>query len=203
MVRCFSVFTALYKKTKDEKWLVLSEKALDKDLELGVFDDDGLFHIDDEFRILPYLAGGGSGLAIPIIELERATNMPKWDKELDGISKISRSKTFYNAGLFQGTTGILAIANLLELQKKEQGLVESALFTLNLHLLEDDDHIFVPGDSCFRLSGDIMSGSSGLLLTVNDILENMNYSWMPILNMEKVFRSTNFKGGEKKVERCP
>jgi serine/threonine protein kinase len=190
-------FTALYKKTKDINWLLLSEKSLERDLKLGVFDDDGLYQIDDDFRVLPYLAGGGSGLAIPIIEFELNAKMRKWDKEIEGICKIPKSKTFFNAGLFQGTTGILAIANLLELYTKKNSLVSSALFTLNLHLLESDDCIFVPGDSCFRLSGDVMSGSSGLLLTVHDILETTNYSWIPILNLEKVFSSSNFKGGEK------
>lgn len=192
-------FTALYKKTNDEKWLLLAEKALEKDLELGLFDKDGLYQIDDDFRILPYLANGGSGLAIPIVELELNANMQKWDKEINGICKIPQSKCFYNAGLFQGTTGILAIANLLELYTKKNSLVSSALFTLNLHLLETDDCIFVPGDSCFRLSGDVMSGSSGLLLTVNDISENRNYSWMPLLNIEKVFSSSSIKGARSKV----
>ncbi|MEK4761135.1 class III lanthionine synthetase LanKC [Viridibacillus sp. FSL E2-0187] len=186
-------FTALYKKTRDNKWLLLSEQALEKDLKLGMFDDTGLYQIDDEFRILPYLAGGSSGLSLPIVELELNAKMKKWNKEIDGISKISKSKCFYNAGLFQGTTGILAVANLLELYTQKNSLVSSALFTLNLHLFEDDDCIFVPGDSCFRLSGDIMSGSSGLLLTVNDILESKNHSWIPILNLEKVFSSSSFK----------
>ncbi|MEK5251710.1 class III lanthionine synthetase LanKC [Bacillus sp. FSL R9-9530] len=186
-------FTALYKKTNDNKWLVLSEQALEKELQLGIFDDTGLYQIDDDFRILPYLAGGGSGLALPIVELEINAKLKKWNKEIDGISKISKSKCFYNAGLFQGTTGILAVANLLELYTKKSSLVNSALFTLNLHLLEDADCIFVPGDSCFRISGDIMSGSSGLLLTINDILESKNHSWIPILNLEKVFSSSTFK----------
>ncbi|WKG33419.1 class III lanthionine synthetase LanKC [Priestia aryabhattai] len=189
-------FTALYKKTEDQKWLLLSEEALEKDLKLGLFDDDGLYQIDDDFRILPYLAGGGSGLAIPMIEFEKNTKVRKWNKEIEGICKIPKSKTFYNAGLFQGTTGILAIANLLELYTKEKELVNSALFTLNLHLLEFDDCVYVPGDSCFRISGDLMSGSAGLLLTVNDILEHTNYSWLPILNLEEVISSSSFKGGE-------
>ena len=172
-------FTALYKKTRDNKWLLLSEQALEKDLKLALFDDTGLYQIDDDYRILPYLAGGGSGLALPIVELELNANIKKWDKEIDGISKISLSKCFYNAGLFQGTTGILAVANLLEQYTKKDSLVSSALFTLNLHLMEVDDCLYVPGDSCFRLSGDLMSGSSGVLLTVNDILENKSHSWMP------------------------
>ncbi|RVT56530.1 class III lanthionine synthetase LanKC [Niallia taxi] len=187
-------FSALYKKTRDEKWLLLSEQALEKELKLGLFDSDGLYQIDDDYRILPYLASGGSGLAIPIVEFELTSEMQKWKKEIDGISKIPKSKCFFNAGLFQGTTGILAIANLIELYTQENNLVKSALFTLNLHLLEKDDCIFVPGDSCFRLSGDIMSGSSGLLLTVHDILENRNYSWLPLLNLDKLFNSSNFNG---------
>lgn len=195
-------FTALYKKTKDDKWLLLSEKALEKELKLGLFDNDGLYQIDDDYRILPYLANGGSGLAIPIVEFELTSKTQKWKNEIEGICKIPKSKCFFNAGLFQGTTGILAIANLLESYTQENNLVKAALYTLNLHLLENEEYIFVPGDSCFRISGDIMSGSSGLLLTVNDILENRNYSWLPLLNLEELLNSSNLNGvrSQKKVE---
>ncbi|HFK1453550.1 class III lanthionine synthetase LanKC [Bacillus pacificus] len=182
-------FSALYKKTNNTKWLSLSQKALEKDLSLGLFDKDGVYHIDDDYRVLPYLAGGSSGLAVAIIELEINSRTSTWTKEIEGISKIAKSKTFYNCGLFHGTAGIVATSNLIDLYKGSNDLTKSALQTLNLHLLEKDNYLYVPGDSCFRISGDLLSGSSGLLLVLQDILDSKNYSWLPILNLEKVLES--------------
>ncbi|MED3481736.1 class III lanthionine synthetase LanKC [Bacillus toyonensis] len=183
-------FSALYKKTKNTKWLSLAQKTLEKDLSLGLFDEDGVYHVDDDFRILPYLAGGSAGLAIAIIELQINSRTNTWTKEIEGISKIAKSKTFYNCGLFHGTAGIVASSNLIDLYKDSNDLTKSALKTLNLYLLEKDNYLYVPGDSCFRVSGDLLSGSSGLLLVLQDILDSKNYSWLPILNLEKVLEST-------------
>ncbi|MFJ8531577.1 class III lanthionine synthetase LanKC [Bacillus sp. NPDC094106] len=182
-------FSALYKKTKNTKWLSLAQKTLEKDLSLGVFDEDGVYHIDDDFRVLPYLAGGSCGLAIAIIELEIHSRTNPWTKEIEGISKIAGDKTFYNCGLFHGTAGIVATSNLIDLYKGSNDLTKSALQILNLHLLEKDNYLYTPGDSCFRVSGDLLSGSSGLLLVLQDILDSQNYSWLPILNLAKVLES--------------
>lgn len=183
-------FSALYKKTKNNKWLLLAQKTLEKDLSLGLFDENGVYHVDDDYRVLPYLAGGSCGLAIAIIELETNSRTNTWAKEIEGISKIARSKTFYNCGLFHGTAGIVASSNLIALYKGSDDLTRSSLQTLNLHLLEKDNYLYTPGDSCFRVSGDLLSGSSGLLLVLQDIVDSKNYSWIPILNLEKVLEST-------------
>ncbi|WP_458048159.1 hypothetical protein, partial [Klebsiella pneumoniae] len=71
------------------KWFNLSRDMLDRELEKTLFDDDGLFQVDDEFRILPYLSSGGSGLSIPMIIYENIANEKIWTKELEGIAKIS------------------------------------------------------------------------------------------------------------------
>lgn len=178
--------SCLYRATNNEKWLHLSRKMLNKELEKTLFDDTGLFQVDDDFRILPYLSSGGAGLAIPMIAYESIVNESIWRKELEGISKIAKSKTFFNGGLFQGTTGIVAISNLLDNYLNKEDLTKSSLFTLNLHLIETENCIYLPGDSCFRVSSDLMSGTAGLLTVVDDIINNSYFSWLPLLNIDKL-----------------
>lgn len=187
--------SSLYKATGEKKWLDISKKMLDRELEKTLFDEDGLFQIDDDFRILPYLSSGGSGLAIPMLEIQSIENSNEWIKELEGIAQIAHSKTFYNAGLFQGTTGILAISHLLDKYLNRKDLVNSSLFTLNLYLIETDDCLYVPGDSCFRVSSDLMSGAAGLLTVIQDIISGSHFSWIPLLNINKILNLDNIKRG--------
>jgi len=65
-------------------------------------------------------------------------------------------------------------------------LTKSSLFTLNLHLIETENCIYLPGDSCFRVSSDLMSGTAGLLTVVDDIINNSYFSWLPLLNIDKL-----------------
>ena len=187
--------SCLYKATNNRKWFNLSRDMLDRELEKTLFDDDGLFQVDDEFRILPYLSSGGSGLSIPMIIYENIANEKIWTKELEGIAKISKSKMFFNGGLFQGTTGVLSISHLLDDYLNKDDLVNSSLFTLNLHLIETEKHVYMPGDSCFRISSDLMSGSSGLLLVIQDIISNNYFSWLPLLNIDNLIDIEKIKKG--------
>lgn len=182
-------YSALYNLTRNTRWLDLAEKTLDKELELSFFDDQGAFYLDDSFRIMPYLCGGSAGVLVPIIELSLINNTEKYEKEINGFLINSMTETFYNCGLFRGTSGIISITNLIENYKKNQckNYTKAAISTLNLHLIETSNYIFTPGDSCYRLSGDIFSGSSGLLLVLDEIINNKVLNWLPLQNTESMF----------------
>ncbi|MFI3547341.1 class III lanthionine synthetase LanKC [Mammaliicoccus sciuri] len=182
-------FIKLYEATKKSKWLELSEIALEKDISTGVYDEHGLFQLKDTFRIVPYLAGGSAGVGLVIMEYNKVTQKNKWEKELKGIQKVLHTNTFYSCSLFKGTTGILVTANALDLYNNNESKpnVSKVLDTLKLHLLETDNEIHVPGDYCYRLSNDLFSGASGILLVINDIINKTNFSWLPIPNYQKIF----------------
>ncbi|ELJ9287062.1 class III lanthionine synthetase LanKC [Staphylococcus pseudintermedius] len=183
-------FIKVYEATKNTKWLELSEIALEKDLSTGVYDDYGLFQLKDTFRIVPYLAGGSAGVGLVIMEYNKVTQKNKWKKELKGIQKVLNTNTFYSCSLFKGTTGILVTANAIDLYNNNESKPNTfkVLDTLKLHLIETDNEIHVPGDYCYRLSNDLLSGSSGLLLVINDIINKTNFSWLPIPNYKKIFK---------------
>ncbi|AVO03434.1 serine/threonine protein kinase (plasmid) [Staphylococcus simulans] len=184
-------YSALYNITSEDKWLDLSLKAIEKDLDLSTFDEYNSFHIDDSFRLMPYLCGGSAGVILALIEYQSITTQNLWEKEVNAFLVNSTSKTFYNCGLFRGTSGIIATTNLIEnyYKKVNKSKTIQSLSTLNIHLIETNDYIYCPGDGCYRLSGDLFSGSSGVILTLNEILEGKNMTWLPVTNLNKMFAS--------------
>lgn len=184
-------YSALYNITLDEKWLELSLRALKKDLNLSIFDDYEAFHIDDSFRLMPYICGGSAGLILALVEYSSITSNNKWENEMSSFLVNSTSKTFYNCGLFRGTTGILAATNLIENYQgvSSKNRTRENLSTLNIHLIEQNNYIYAPGDSCYRLSGDLFSGSAGIIMILNEIIEDKNMTWLPILNLKTLFES--------------
>ncbi|MFP3520445.1 hypothetical protein SB766_30105, partial [Pseudomonas sp. SIMBA_077] len=82
--------------------------AIEKDLITGKFDDYGVYQLEDITRVVPYLDGGSAGVGLALIELSLLLKEDLWEKELEGIYKIAKSKCFYNCGLFRGTAGIMA-----------------------------------------------------------------------------------------------
>lgn len=181
-------FSALFNLTKDEHWISLADKAIEKDIKQCVLEESGLYQVKDSSRLVPYLAGGSAGIGLAMIALRRLHEDNIWDKELRGIGMLSKSKCFYSPGLFRGLTGLIVFANAidLELNIKDDCHIEKSLETLNLYLLEENNKFYLPGDYCYRISGDIFSGSSGLLLALNDIQTKKWFSWLPICNIDKI-----------------
>ncbi|MEW5593638.1 class III lanthionine synthetase LanKC [Peribacillus frigoritolerans] len=187
-------FSTLYKITKDKHWLTLSTLAIKKDMEQCVLEESGLYQVKDAERFVPYLAGGSAGIGLAMIELRNLFDEKKWDKELLGIGLLTKSKCFYSAGLFRGLTGLIVTANAIDAEfnlRGDNSHVDKALETINLYLLESEGKFYVPGDYNYRISGDIFSGSSGMLLALHDINSEGWYSWLPIPEISKIIPSFN------------
>ncbi|MBE1556951.1 class III lanthionine synthetase LanKC [Sporosarcina limicola] len=186
-------FSKLYRYTKDDMWLDLSLQTLEKDINNCSFiGQTGLFQAEDEKkRAIPYLSGGSAGIGLAMIELRHLLGYEKWNNELHGIGMATISKCFYNSGLFHGLAGMISSANAIDIElnlKEDSSYVNKALETINLHILEEKGSYFIPGNYNFKLSGDIFSGSSGVLLVINDI-GTSGYSWLPIMNLSEIFPS--------------
>lgn len=200
-------FTSLSFVTGDKNWLESSLLAIKKDTDQCMLEESGLYQVKDEnSRFVPYLSGGSAGVGLALIELRNLLKEEKWQEELLGIGNTAVSRCFYSPGLFRGLAGLIICANALD---KEFGFIHDssyinkALTTINLYVLEKNNQYFIPGDFTYRLSGDIFSGSSGMLLALSEI-GNLGFSWLPIPEVAKVFPSynknvskgTNLKGGE-------
>lgn len=185
-------FSSLYNVTNDKKWLNLSILAIDKDMEQCVLEESGLYQVKDASRFVPYLAGGSAGIGLAMIELRNLLHEKKWERELSGIGLLTQSKCFYSSGLFRGLTGLIVTANAIDIEFNLQGKenrIDKALETLNLYLLENEGRYYVPGDYSYRISGDIFSGSAGMLLALHDTKSKGMYSWLPIPEITKIISS--------------
>ncbi|PJH92503.1 class III lanthionine synthetase LanKC [Bacillus sp. SN1] len=183
-------YSSLYKRTKNPKWLILSKRSIEKDLITGKFDDYGAYQLEDISRVVPYLDGGSAGVGFVLIELSLLLKDDLWREELEGIYKIAKSKCFYNCGLFRGTAGIIAVSHAID-KYYNRSISTDNLKTLDLHLFKGEMEIYTPGDFGYRLSNDIFSGSLGLFLVIQGIINNTNYMWLPVMNINKVFESNS------------
>ncbi|PTI73274.1 serine/threonine protein kinase, partial [Staphylococcus succinus] len=186
-------YSSLFKRTNDKKWLSLSEKALNKDLEKGIYSlNDKTYHLDDIYRLMPYLDGGSAGVGLSLIEFCTLTKKNDYNKELNGIRNLRNSKMFYNVGLFRGTLGIIDVARSID-KFYDSNMKFNDLEKLKIHLIFMDNAIATPGEFNYRLSDDVFSGSLGTLLVLEAMKNNKNFLWMPVPNIEKTFATNNDK----------
>lgn len=178
-----------YRVEKENKWLQLSIQALEKDIRKCIFDDSGVFHVDDDKRFFPYLDGGSLGIGMVLLEIKRHLTDEYLEEEVIGLNKQIDTRCCYNAGLFHGYAGFIAYANssiIAGLVGKEK--VDNLLYNLNIYLIETNDAIYCPGNYSYKFSGDIFSGAAGVLLTLQDLYNKSKFSWLPIIDVNYFFR---------------
>lgn len=185
-------FGILSSHTNERHWLHMAMHALEKDINQCQFDQGDTFLVKDVYgRLLPYLAGGSAGIGLVMMELHHLLGYKKWEKELNGIRKAIVPRCTYNPGLFTGLAGLITVANTLDVADESQSDnddMRDLLETMNLFILEEKGGYFVPGNYGFKVSGDVFSGSAGVLLTLHTIGTH-GYSWLPIPNMETLLPS--------------
>lgn len=64
-------------------------------------------------------------------------------------------------------------------------MIKFFLFILNLYLIEIENCIYLLGDLCFRVLFDFMLGIVGLLIVVDDIINNSYFLWLFLFNIDK------------------
>lgn len=173
-------FLMRYIWQNDKEWLDFSLQALQKDIDCCIFDDNGIFYVDDDKRFFPYLDGGSLGIGMVLLELKKYMPKEFMQKELEGLDKQNHTRCCHNGGLFHGYAGFLAYANSAGFS----GLDEM-FQNMNIFLIESKENIYCPGNYAFKFSADISTGSAGILLTLQDIVNKQNFSWLPIVNVHE------------------
>lgn len=165
----------LFSVTYDKTSIQLAEKMFEKDYEKCAKDKSGILHVDDGFRLLPYLAGGSVGIAIVAKELNKITNNPKYLKMINEIKGITHTQCCYNPGLFRGYSSFIIMDTLLN-----KSISELKLATLYTFLVTEKDYLMCPGDYGYKFSGDIFSGATGVALALHGNLTHDLYNWIPV-----------------------
>ena len=97
--------------------------------------------------------------------------------EKEQILKVLNCRSYYGIGLFRGASGMFTILPYLNDNKYTKLVLEK----LNLFLIKDKNKLFTPGDFSYRLSNDVFSGSSGIVLALLDVLYNNKLGFLPLI----------------------
>ncbi|MFK3936862.1 class III lanthionine synthetase LanKC [Alkalihalobacillus sp. NPDC078783] len=177
-------YSALYSVTKDENDYNRSLDLIKKDLDRSVRDQelDVLQTMDNQERLLPYLAGGSIGVGLAIWFLNQVSSQKHFQEELKQITNLSDIRCTISSGLLEGAGGFLLLPSLNDEKETYTYQKESVLELLRLFLIEKDNHLVFPGQFGFRLSDDLYSGSTGVLLALIGLERDNPLYWMPLVN---------------------
>lgn len=188
-------YSALFAITKKENYYLKAFELISKDLKHTIQDEKSkaLHTLDDRRRALPYLSGGSIGIGLAIIYLNHVSGEKLFQEELSAIIKLYGTKCTFNGGLFEGAGSFLLIPFFSEYNSlSSKKSIESVIELLNLFLIDRENHILFPGNFCYRLSDDLFSGSSGIILALQSIIENNPLYWLPIINPNNFYETTKF-----------
>lgn len=182
-------FAALYRCTQKDKWIIDAIIALSKDIDNATFTDELSFQVKDGFRVLPYLAGGSAGIGLGIIEIQDILKSNIWDHELNGIARILNSSCCYNVGLFRGIAGLFLLGTAIDAKTDIDVNLKEFFEIFNLFLITNERGFFrCPGDYGLKLSDDVFSGTSGILLAMCSYMNGKWFEWLPIpINSNSTF----------------
>ncbi|QDP39175.1 lanthionine synthetase C family protein [Radiobacillus deserti] len=186
-------YSALYAVTNNQVYFDKSIELIEKDLEKTEIDETiNVMHtLDDRKRLLPYLSGGSIGIGIAIDYLNHVSGQQNYQKELNLITNLSNVKCAFNGGLFDGAGGFLLLPLVNRKNDRQfNSNVESVTKLLNLYLVKREDHLLFPGNFGYRLSDDLFSGSSGIVLAIESLLRKNNLYWLPIINPTLFYKQT-------------
>lgn len=173
----------LYNSLNENLWLLWAKRIMLSELENCELDENGTLYLKKDDKFLPYLLGGTIGIAFPLYELQKISNKEVFRLNLEKIVPNLSTICCYNGGLFRGYSGYVLLHTLLnnaDLIEDSENLL-SLLQNLQMFIQKDTSGANMAfGDCGYRLSGDMFSGNSGMILAVNSILTKNPYNWIPI-----------------------
>lgn len=188
-------YSALYSVTRNKVYLKKAELLLKEDLEKTRKDEvTGVLQtLDNRNRLLPYLSGGSIGVAISIWFFNHVSGQELYENELNAIFELSKTRCTVSGGLFDGAGSFLLIPSMLKEGSKRRDAINKVLGLLNMFLIKRDDYYVYPGQFSYRLSDDIYTGSSGIILALMGVVKNNPLYWLPLVNSDAFLGRTKAK----------
>ena len=169
------LFAKFHEQTGKGRFVSLATRAIEADLARCTTTKNATLEFDEGWRTLPYLGIGSLGVGLAILELQRVTDTQVFSAPL---AKIDAAATYYQCGqvsLAHGLAGFLIYLNRRVQHRPSPVLDEvitSHLQSLRLHAVVDDTGVFFRGNQNLRLSSDYLTGASGVLAALNEILDD-------------------------------
>jgi serine/threonine protein kinase len=163
-------FLRLFEHTGEQRWLELSEQALERDLSETMVALDGSRQVrDGTFRTLPYVGIGGAGIALVLTEFAKAAPDRPCVEQLPDLLSGCTGEFVIQPAFTLGRAGLLAtLAHAVRHRPDEQleRSVQQHLRALGWHAVRYGDGLAFPGVQLRRLSMDLNTGGAGVLLAI-------------------------------------
>ena len=166
------LFIRLFERTGDTGYLDLAAEALGTDLDRCVLNGRGALQVDEGWRLMPYLDVGSAGIGYVIEDYLAYRDDDKLRSAARAITPAACSTYYAQSGLFSGRAGML----LYLARGQAPGTaaadprVAAHVRRLAWHAISYRDGIAFPGDTLFRLSMDLATGTAGVLLALASAL---------------------------------
>ncbi|MEU1943952.1 class III lanthionine synthetase LanKC [Streptomyces sp. NPDC020125] len=202
-------FLRLYERTGDGEYLRLSRTALEQDLRRCVTRDNGMMHVNEGWRTMPYLATGSVGIGLVLDQYLQHDADERLVTVSDAIARAASAQFYVQSDLFNGRAGIiLYLAERSRTRPSEAGRadLDRQLGLLNLHALSYEDGLAFPGEMLMRLSMDLATGNAGVL-TALAVALGREHPGLPLLSAArlsgtpKTSRPVHGRGGTDRSTR--
>lgn len=160
------LFIRMFERTDDPGYLDLAATALGADLDRCVLDGKGALKVDEGWRLMPYLDGGSVGIGLVIDDFLAHRRDGRFERAAKGIVTAACSAYFAQPGLFRGRAGMMLY---LPRGQRADGAacdprVAAHVRRLAWHAISYRGGTAFPGETLFRLSMDLATGTAGVLL---------------------------------------
>ncbi|WP_270170545.1 class III lanthionine synthetase LanKC [Paenibacillus sp. SYP-B4298] len=188
-------YSALYSITQDKNYLIQASSLIKKDLEKTRKDDmTGVLQtLDNRTRLLPYLSGGSIGIALSIWFYNHVSGQDLFREEMDAIFKLSKIRSTISGSLFDGAGSFLLLPSMVKCIEQRKTMMDKILPLIHVFLIEKNGYYVYPGQFSYRLSDDVYTGSSGIILALMSSIKDNPLYWIPLVNSDNFIEKTKFK----------
>jgi len=159
-----------YDDTGDSAYLDAAAVALRQDLRRSVVREDGVLHVNEGWRTLPYLDVGSVGIGLVLDEYLARREDDEFAEAVRGVELAALSTMYVLPGLFNGRAGILLYLASRSADPAIDPEVAKQVRNLSWHALPYGDGFAFPGTALMRMSMDLATGAAGVLLAVGAAL---------------------------------
>jgi hypothetical protein len=160
------LFIRMFERTGDPGYLDLASAALGADLDRCVSNGNGALMVDEGWRSMPYLDGGSAGIGLVVDDFLAHRRDAGFEGAAAGIQAAACSTYYAQPGLFRGRAGMMLY--LSRGQRADRVAcdprVAAHVHRLAWHAIRYRGGTAFPGESLFRLSMDLATGTAGILL---------------------------------------
>ncbi len=181
------LFIRLHEATGDAGHLDEAARALQSDLDRCVLDRNGALHVDQGWRLMPYLGLGGAGIGCVLEDYLAHREDEHFAEAAAAARRVAHTPYYAEPGLLYGRAGML-----LHLGRGHAPgtawrdlRVAAQVRRLAWHAVAYGGGTAFPGEHLYRLSMDLGSGTAGVLLGLGAVLspEPVHLPFLPPLDV--------------------